>query len=96
MARRPAGETCLCYLDAAEVRTPAGSLAGIELLGPDDHRVGHVKGVLINPRSCRLKYLVVDSTDTAGRCCLVSTDALIHLAAEQRTLRAESLPALCS
>jgi hypothetical protein len=77
----------LCFLSAADVRSPAGYMGGLELRGVDNERLGRLAGLLIDADHRRLRYLVVDAPSRPGRCCLVGTDEIVCLDPGYRTLR---------
>jgi hypothetical protein len=56
----------LRYLDASNVECPAGRLAGTELRGLSDQKLGIVDGVLIDPASRQLRYIVVHTSRMFG------------------------------
>lgn len=80
----------LCYLSAADVKSPAGYMGGLELRGEHNERLGPLAGVLIDVEHRRLRYLVVHSAHGPGRCCLVAADELVCLDPSYRTLRVAS------
>lgn len=80
----------LCFLPAADVKSPVGYMGGLELRGEHNERMGPLAGVLIDREHGRLQYLVVHSPNRYGRCCLVATDELVCLDTSYRTLRVES------
>ena len=49
----------LRYLDAHSVEHPGGTLAGVEVCGPDQQYIGEMGGVLVEPARRRVKYFVV-------------------------------------
>lgn len=81
----------LCYLNAAQVKTPAGQLAQISLCGQDGRRLGTVDGVLINPAERRISHLVVEGERLGGtHRYLVPADALIRMECDRGALRLEA------
>ena len=50
----------LRYLDADHVKHPSGTFAGLTLYGGDDHKLGAISGVLVEPASRRVRYFVVE------------------------------------
>jgi hypothetical protein len=54
---RPEG---LRYLDADHVKHPSGTFAGLTLYSRDDHKLGAISGVLVEPASRRVRYFVVE------------------------------------
>ena len=55
-------ETALCYLPAAKVTSPAGSLAELELLTAEGERFGNVEGVVIDAAARKARYLDVKAS----------------------------------
>lgn len=50
----------LRYLDADHVKHPSGTFAGLTLCSRDDHKLGSIAGVLVEPASRRVRYFVVE------------------------------------
>lgn len=50
----------LRYLDAEHVKHPSGTFAGLTLCSADDHKLGAIAGVLVEPASRRVRYFVVE------------------------------------
>lgn len=50
----------LRYLDADHVKHPSGTFAGLTLCSGDDHKLGAISGVLVEPASRRVRYFVVE------------------------------------
>jgi hypothetical protein len=50
----------LRYLDAEHVSHPSGTFAGLTLCSTDDHKLGAISGVLVEPASRRVRYFVVE------------------------------------
>jgi len=50
----------LRYLDAEHLKHPSGTFAGLTLYSPDDHKLGALSGVLLEPASRRVRYFVVE------------------------------------
>ncbi len=50
----------LRYLDAEHVSHPSGTFAGLMLCSADDHKLGAISGVLVEPASRRVRYYVVE------------------------------------
>ena len=62
MAGKPNGEiTDLRYLDAANVRCPAGYLSDFKVCTEDSESLGSINGVLISPITRRCEYFVIES-----------------------------------
>ncbi len=51
----------LRYLDASQVESPIGELAGVEVRGIDDEKIGSVEGVLVDPAERRLRFFVIQA-----------------------------------
>jgi hypothetical protein len=82
--------TELYYLPAADVKTPAGYMVGLDLCGPDNERLGRLMGVLVDAGRRRLRYLVVDASAGRGRCWLIGPEEIVSLDPNYRTLRVAS------
>lgn len=81
----------LCYLDAKKVHYPAGTLAGLEVRTADDHLLGQLEGVLLNPSQRRVCFLVVQSPGLLRkRRYLLPVDAAPHVEAKDMILRVEA------
>ncbi len=50
----------LRYLDANHVKHPSGTFADLTLYGGDDHKLGAISGVLVEPASRRVRYFVIE------------------------------------
>ena len=50
----------LRYLDAEHVKHPSGTFAGLTLCSSDNHKLGAISGVLLEPASRRVRYFVVE------------------------------------
>jgi hypothetical protein len=62
VARKPTSETeDLRYLDANNVRCPAGYLSDFKVCTQDSESLGGIDGVLISPITRRCEYFVVGS-----------------------------------
>jgi hypothetical protein len=83
----------LCYLNAANVQSPAGELADVDLRSPDDEPLGTVEGVLIDPAERRVRYFVVESPGwLRRRHYLLPADAPARVEADRKTLRLDVKP----
>src|SRR5262245_35408198 len=60
MAKELSRSHALRYLDAAQVKHPSGTFADLTLFSPDDHKLGAISGVLVEPASRRVRYFVVE------------------------------------
>lgn len=70
----------LCYLPARAVGISAGTLAGFNLCGADDKKLGALDGILIDPASRRVRYFVIESQGWLGKKrYLLSADEPAHL-----------------
>jgi hypothetical protein len=80
--------SALCYLDASKVDSPAGVLAGLDLLSADGDRLGSVQGVVIEPAERRVRYYDVRlASQFKSRRFLVEADQLAHLDPARKVLR---------
>lgn len=62
MAGKPTGEIAdLRYLDAANVRCPAGYLSDFKVCTEDSESLGSINGVLICPVTRRCEYFVIET-----------------------------------
>ena len=57
----------LCYLEAGNVKLPAGKLADLQLCSRDDQTLGAVEGVLIEPSARRVPLLRRQTIRMAAR-----------------------------
>jgi hypothetical protein len=60
MANEQPRPDALRYLDADHVKHPSGTLAGVTVCSADDHTLGAISGVLVEPASRRVRYFVVE------------------------------------
>jgi hypothetical protein len=79
----------LCYLAAAQVEWPGGTLADVLLCNKDDESVGTVDGVLIHPPSRQVRFFVVRVTPINGY-FLVPIEEIVHVDAEAGVARLEA------
>jgi hypothetical protein len=80
----------LRYLDAWNVRCPAGTLADLSVRTRDDEQLGAIDGVLVDPVQRRLRYFVVESpARLLRRRYLLCADAPARFECEGRLLRVE-------
>jgi hypothetical protein len=49
----------LCYLAAASVQGPFSTCDGVEVWNDDDGMIGRLDGIVLDPASRRVRYLVV-------------------------------------
>jgi hypothetical protein len=91
MSSRRVGTTDgLCYLPARDVEIPAGTLAGMDLCGSDDQKLGTLDGVLIDAAERRVRYFVVESQGWLGKKrYLLSADETAHLEPAEGVLRVD-------
>ena len=60
MSKELSGSDALRYLDADHVKHPSGTFAGPDDLQSDDHKLGAISGVLVEPATRRIRYFVVE------------------------------------
>lgn len=60
MASELSQPDALRYLDAEHVQHPSGTFAGLTLCSADDHKLGVISGVLVEPASRRVRYFVIE------------------------------------
>ena len=78
----------LSYLDASKVTSPAGVLAGLEVLTTEGKRLGSIEGVVIEASARRVRYLAVQSSGWFGsRRYLVEADQLGQIDSDRKALR---------
>jgi hypothetical protein len=78
----------LRYLDADCVKHPSGTFAGLTLCSRDDHKLGAISGVLVEPASRRVRYFVVERrTALVPRRYILAADTPVMLDADDRKLR---------
>jgi sporulation protein YlmC with PRC-barrel domain len=78
----------LSYLDASKVTSPAGVLAGLEVLTTEGKRLGSITGVVIEAAARRVRYLAVQSSGWFGRRrYLVEADQLGQIDRDRKALR---------
>jgi len=82
---RPPSE--LCYLDAAHVNSPAGVLAGFDVVTASGEQLGSIAGVVIEAAARRARYLDVQSHGLRRRHYLVEADQPAQVDAERKQLR---------
>jgi hypothetical protein len=80
-------DTGLCYLEARNVELPAGKLAGLHLCSRDDHALGAVDGVLIEPASRRVRYIVVKRSGWRGGRYMLALENPTQIDREHNVLR---------
>ena len=51
MTKELSGSDALRYLDADHVKHPSGTFADLTIFSPDDHKLGAISGVLVEPAS---------------------------------------------
>ena len=80
--------SALCYLDAANVKSPAGVLSELDVVNADGERVGNIAGVVIEAAAGRARYLDVRSSGwLRRRRYLVEVDQLAQVNLERKQLR---------
>ena len=78
----------LSYLEASKVTSPAGVLAGLDVLTAEGTRLGSIEGVVIEAAARRVRYLAVWASGWfGGRRYLVEADQLGQIDGERRALR---------
>ena len=88
MANDQARPDTLRYLDADQVKHPAGTLAGVTVCSSDDQTLGAISGVLVEPASRRVRYFVVDRRGALlPRRYMLAADTPAVLEAEDQKLR---------
>lgn len=81
----------LRYVSASQVRCRAADLSGVDLLGRDNEKLGSLKGLLIDPASCRLRFYVVEAAGwLRSRNCLLPTETPACVDAEGKVLHVEA------
>jgi hypothetical protein len=60
MSKELNGSDALRYLDADHVKHPSGTFADLTIFSPDDHKLGAISGVLVEPATRRIRYFVVE------------------------------------
>jgi hypothetical protein len=75
----------LCYLDAANVVSPLGVLASLQLLSPEGTPVGTIEGVLVEATERRVRYY--DVRINGSRQCVLPADQLGQVEAERKAIR---------
>lgn len=83
----------LSFLPAANVDSPVGSLAELELCGREDEKVGTFDGVLIDPMARRVRYYVVKPAGLLPRRrFLLPVESGIRVERDARVARLEMPP----
>ncbi len=78
----------LCYLDAANVNSPAGVLSELDVVAANGEQLGSIAGVVIEASARRARYLDIRSSGLVrDRHYLVEADQLAQVDPERRTLR---------
>ena len=78
----------LSYLDASKVTSPAGVLAGLDVLTTEGKRLGSIQGVVIDAAARRVRYLAVKSSGLfGGRRYLVEADQVGQIEDDRKALR---------
>lgn len=92
MCSKAEGST-LCYLEAARVESPAGSLGEVQLQNRDDQVIGQLDGVVINPGERRLLYYVVTRPGLfRNRRYLLPAEQPAQMGSDRRTMRFDLSP----
>ncbi len=80
--------SALCYLDAANVNSPAGVLSELDVVTADGEELGNIAGVVIEAAAGRARYLNVRSSGRLRRrSYLVEADQLAQVDPERKQLR---------
>lgn len=78
----------LCYLDAANVNSPAGVLSEVDVVTASGEQLGSIAGVVIEAAARRARYLDIQSSGLQRRRhYLVEADELAQVDPERKTLR---------
>ncbi len=77
----------LRYLDAADVDHTVVDYDGLNVLGPDEERIGEVDGFIVDAQAGRLRYLVVDTGGWFSSRRVLIPVGHARLADESRALR---------
>lgn len=78
----------LCYLDAANVNSPAGVLSELDVVTANGEQLGSIAGVVIEAAAGRALYLDIRSTGwLRRRHYLVEANQLAQVDAERKVLR---------
>ena len=80
----------LRYLDAVHVDGPLAEFASLDLLGPNEEKLGSVEGVLVNPQKRRAEYLVIARRKGIRRRRYVLPMSEIRVDADRHALSLES------
>lgn len=89
---RQSDRSTLRYIDAAKVQGPAGALGDVNLCDMNDHPIGSLEGVLVDPVERRLCFYVVGSAGRRGgrRHYLLPTEWPAQVAADGKALRIDA------
>jgi hypothetical protein len=88
MANELPSPDALRYLDADHVQHPSGTFAGLMVCGHDNHKLGAISGLLVEPASRRVRYFVVERrVALVPRRYVLAADTPAVLEAEDQTLR---------
>jgi hypothetical protein len=78
----------LCYLDAANVNSPAGVLSELHVVTANGEQLGSIAGVVIEAAAGRARYLNIRSAGwLSRRHYLVEADQLAQVDPERKVLR---------
>jgi len=85
---QPQPSSELCYLDAANVNSPAGLLSELDVVTASGEPFGSIAGVVIEAAAGRARYFDVRSSGwLRRRQYLVEADQLAQVDGEQKVLR---------
>ena len=80
--------SALCYLDAANVNSPAGVLSELDVVTADGEKLGNIAGVVIEAAAGRARYLDVRLSGWLRHPhYLVEADHLAQVDPERKQLR---------
>ena len=78
----------LCYLDAANVNSPAGILSELDVVTANGEQLGSIAGVVIEAAAGRARYFNIRSSGwLSRRHYLVEADQLGQVDPDRKTLR---------
>ena len=66
MTRPTSDTTRLCYLNADRVEGPLPDFGRLEVRGRQNHKLGRLDGIIIDPAERQVRYLVVDAPKLFG------------------------------
>jgi PRC-barrel domain len=88
MPNHPQPLSQLCYLDAANVNSPAGVLSELDVVTANGEQLGSIVGVVIEAAAGRARYFNIRSSGwLRRRHYLVEADQLAQVDSERKVLR---------